>query len=321
MRFRHAVWMTLSMATATALATTVAVQKLDSDLNKQVQPFQPWVVQCLQNLPLKTVTSCWTWLGNRNLPPALREPTYRGYCNVFGCNVEEASEPLSNYQNLHQFFARSLKPGARVFQQHATLNAPSDGTIVNCGKIVNEQVEQVKGMTWKVTQLIPAQDWKRYKTGNNESLFFVITYLAPGDYHNFHSPCDWHIQQYRHRTGTLLPVAPALMKRVVGLLALNESVTLMGEWKYGILSMTAVGALNVGGIYLKRATITNDEDEKTIDWQLGKGDEVGGFRFGSALLLVFSAPSDFQFSVNTGDKVLCGDAIGFLQSENPNKTV
>jgi phosphatidylserine decarboxylase len=55
------------------------------------------------------------------------------------------------------------------------------------------------------------------------------------------------------------------MKRVEGLLALNESVTLMGEWKYGILSMTAVGALNVGGIYLKRATITNDEDEKTID--------------------------------------------------------
>jgi hypothetical protein len=143
MRFRHAVWMTLSMATATALATTVAVQKLDSDLNKQVQPFQPWVVQCLQNLPLKTVTSCWTWLGNRNLPPALREPTYRGYCSVFGCNVEEASEPLSNYQNLQQFFARSLKPGARVFQQHATLNAPSDGTVVNCGKIVNEQVEQV----------------------------------------------------------------------------------------------------------------------------------------------------------------------------------
>lgn len=160
MRFRHAVWMTLSMATATALATTVAVQKLDSDLNKQVQPFQPWVVQCLQNLPLKTVTSCWTWLGNRNLPPALREPTYRAYCSVFGCNVEEArygilllcccdglillcSEPLSNYQNLQQFFARSLKPGARVFQQHATLNAPSDGTVVNCGKIVNEQVEQV----------------------------------------------------------------------------------------------------------------------------------------------------------------------------------
>jgi phosphatidylserine decarboxylase len=93
-------------------------------------------------LPLKTVTSCWTWLGNRNLPPALREPTYRGYCSVFGCNVEEASEPLSNYQNLQQFFARSLKPGARVFQQHATLNAPSDGTVVNCGKIVNEQVEQ-----------------------------------------------------------------------------------------------------------------------------------------------------------------------------------
>lgn len=150
MRFRHGLAALLCITTGTAAATTFAVQRLDSDLNKQVQPFQPRTIHYLQKLPLKTITSCWAWLGNRNLPTSLREPTYRCYCNVFQCNVEEASEPLSNYENLHQFFARSLKPGARVFQQHAILNAPSDGTIVNCGIVADDQIEQVSGTleTW-----------------------------------------------------------------------------------------------------------------------------------------------------------------------------
>ncbi|GJQ11986.1 hypothetical protein GpartN1_g3777.t1 [Galdieria partita] len=316
MRFRYVLIGILSMTTGTALATTFAVQRLDSDLNKQVQPFQPRTVVYLQKLPLKAITACWAWLGNRNLPASLREPTYRCYCNIFGCNVEEASEPLSNYNSLHEFFARSLKPGARVFQEHAVLNAPSDGTIVNCGRVVDDQIEQVKGMPWKLTHWLPYEEWNRYqnKHGNGtKSLFFLITYLAPGDYHNFHSPCDWHIQQYRYHTGTLLPVAPAIMKRVVGLLSLNESVTLLGEWRYGTMMMTAVGALNVGGIHLKlETTKVMDDTSRSITWPLNKGDQIGGFRFGSALLLVFLAPADFQFSVKTGDKVKCGDAIGCL---------
>lgn len=55
------------------------------------------------------------------------------------------------------------------------------------------------------------------------------------------------------------------MKRVVGLLALNESVTLYGEWIYGTMIVTAVGALNVGGIYLKHpTTLSRDNTSKSI---------------------------------------------------------
>ncbi len=35
----------------------------------------------------------------------------------------------------------------------------------------------------------------------NEKLYYCILYLAPGDYHWFHSPADWTIEHRRHIPG------------------------------------------------------------------------------------------------------------------------
>lgn len=41
----------------------------------------------------------------------------------------------------------------------------------------------------------------RVKPGN--ALFFTVIYLAPGDYHRFHSPTAWVVEKRRHFQGTL----------------------------------------------------------------------------------------------------------------------
>jgi phosphatidylserine decarboxylase len=40
----------------------------------------------------------------------------------------------------------------------------------------------------------------RVKPGN--ALFFTVIYLAPGDYHRFHSPTAWVVEKRRHFQGT-----------------------------------------------------------------------------------------------------------------------
>ena len=80
------------------------------------------------------------------------------------------------------------------------------------------------------------------------SLFYCVIYLAPGDYHRFHSPVDWKVQFRRHFAGELLSVNPSVASWIGGLFSLNERAVYVGSWKHGFFSMTAVGATNVGSI-------------------------------------------------------------------------
>lgn len=41
-----------------------------------------------------------------------------------------------------------------------------------------------------------------------------------------------------------------------------------------------------------------------------RGDELGGFRLGSTIVLVFEAPEKFIFTLEKGEKIKMGEAMG-----------
>lgn len=161
------------------------------------------------------------------------------------------------------------------------------------------------------------------------SLFFAVIYLAPGDYHRFHSPTAWVVEKRRHFVGELFSVSPYIAKRLENLFILNERVALLGRWKYGFFSMVPVGATNVGSI-----KVNFDKDLRTNErgrlppvgtyteavyslaspilrgQPLERAQEMGGFCLGSTIVLVFEAPSDFEFVVGVGEKVKVGRRLG-----------
>jgi phosphatidylserine decarboxylase len=93
----------------------------------------------------------------------------------------------------------------------------------------------------------------KVKKGN--ALFFAVVYLAPGDYHRFHSPPAWVVEKRRHFAGELYSVAPYVAKRLHNLFVLNERVALLGRWRYGFFSMVPVGATNVGSVVINFDTV------------------------------------------------------------------
>ncbi len=161
---------------------------------------------------------------------------------------------------------------------------PSDGKILHFGKVEKDgQLEQVKGVTYKLNKFLGPNSALTEEERKGTDLFHVIIYLAPGDYHHFHSPADWTVTKRRHFpgkyvvygviidmqivflcvcvcvcsycmccvcVGELLTVAPWAAKAMPGLFSLNERAILMGHWKHGFFSMAAVGAFNVGSIQL-----------------------------------------------------------------------
>ncbi|KAF7538892.1 hypothetical protein G7Z17_g12547 [Cylindrodendrum hubeiense] len=159
----------------------------------------------------------------------------------------------------------------------------------------------------------------------NTSLYYAVIYLAPGDYHRFHSPTNWVVDRRRHFAGELYSVSPYLQRTLPGLFTLNERVVLLGRWRWGFFSYVPVGATNVGSIKINfdRELRTNslltdtaadkaaEEAAKRGEPYLGfseatyegaspvlrghalrRGEEMGGFQLGSTVVLVFEAPAE-----------------------------
>ncbi|KKY17434.1 putative phosphatidylserine decarboxylase proenzyme [Phaeomoniella chlamydospora] len=160
-------------------------------------------------------------------------------------------------------------------------------------------------------------------TPQKTALYYLVVYLAPGDYHRFHSPISWIVSSRRHFAGELYSVSPYLQRTLPGLFTLNERVVLLGRWRWGFFSFIPVGATNVGSIKinfdkeLRTNSLTTDTaadraaaaaaergesyagfSEATYEHAskvlrghaLRRGEEMGGFQLGSSIVLVFEAP-------------------------------
>lgn len=249
--------------------------------------------------------------------------------------------------DLDAFFGRADEPTAN------TTGGISDATMKDATKshshnvAADDEFAVVNGIPYSLGSMIgskdalqPASQSLGRQLRDYERLYFCVIYLAPGDYHRFHSPANWIAESRRHFAGELYSVSPYIARTIQNLFVLNERVALLGRWKHGFMSMTAVGATNVGSVVvnfdkelrtnLREVKLNPGEfsqlNYKTLNSRLSgvplwKGQEVGGFRLGSTVVLVFSAPRSFQFNIGTGEAVKMGQALGSLCSDPDIKSI
>lgn len=254
--------------------------------------------------------------------------------NIIAPNLN--SKPIEN-QESHSVFLNHLLNNTNLdCSSHAQdFAAPSEETT-----LVEFTDEGERALfhptTAQVIKASIALNNKDLKNKEETDLFYTVIYLAPGDYHRFHSPVTWVTTLRRHFVGQLYSVAPYFQNTFNNLFVLNERVSLLGYWKYGFFSMTPVGATNVGSIKLNfdEDLVTNTKihngvkSKKNTCYEahytnsspllkgqpLFKGQEMGGFMLGSTVVLVFEAPKSFKFTLTQNQHIKVGETIGELNT-------
>ncbi|MEZ5529612.1 MAG: archaetidylserine decarboxylase [Porticoccaceae bacterium] len=249
-----------------------------------------WFVALQRMVPQHGLSRLGAKLGDCR-QPTLKNLLIRQFIRTYNVNLEEAaSDVLDDYPCFNDFFTRALKPDARpVDTDSATIACPADGTVSQLGKITAGKVFQAKGKSFSVEALLGAtdEDSRRFHNGD-----FITIYLSPSDYHRVHMPVSGELDYSRYIPGKLFSVNAATTTLVDGLFAKNERLVSVFDTPVGRCAVVLVGAMMVAGIEsvwdtgYEAGVLRGDHfDPGAIT--LGKGDEMGRFKFGSTVVLLF----------------------------------
>lgn len=241
----------------------------------------------------------------------------RFYIKFFKVNMQEASKQKpDDYKTFCEFFTRKLKPGIhKINKSKNAIVSSCDGKILEYGKIKDNKFLQVKGKTISINEIMfyDKKIQNQYIDGS-----FVTIYLSPKDYHRVHMPFDGKLERTIHIPGRLFSVATHAVKQIKNLYCKNERLVCNFKNLDSKFAVIFVAAINVSSIetswrgeisppYPKK-TITTDYMKKKV--MLSKGDEVGMFKSGSTVILLFDRKYKLAESLKKNKLIRVGEKIG-----------
>jgi phosphatidylserine decarboxylase len=252
----------------------------------------------LQILPKAYLSHAVGFLCDLKAPSFILQPAIKTFCNAFNVNMDDSKSKIHDFQTFNEFFTRELKRGARkIDNAKNAIVSPVDGKILSFGKLKYDTLIQAKGIHYSAFNLL-----KDEKTATNFiDGDYIALYLAPKNYHRIHSPFDIKVEKSIRIPGNLFPVNSLALHHVNNLFPQNERLISVGKSRIGKIAIAKVGATNVGRIKLSY---------KQKYAKLKKGQELGYFEMGSAVILLFEK-NKIQFSKNikAGKEVLFGQKI------------
>jgi len=234
---------------------------------------------------------------------------------------EAVLEQPSDYKTFNEFFTRYLKPELRplLANEPHLFAHPVDGAVSQLGDIEDGRIFQAKGHDYSLLELLGGDEEaaKHFEDGD-----FATIYLAPKDYHRIHMPCDGVLRKMIYVPGDLYSVNPLTVANVPNLFARNERVIAIFDGEFGPFAMILVGATIVASIgTVWSGTVTPPTGQDTHAWhypasgdqaiRLNKGDEMGHFKLGSTVILLFPDDViDFTDDLEPGSVTRVGGILG-----------
>lgn len=214
------------------------------------------------------------------------------YVNILGLDMSEFHKP-EFYESLNALFTRELLKPRHIDGDGFDFISPADSFITSQGKLHNNQLLQIKGMSYGVNELLGdyVSDENKKKVANGDYMNF---YLSPKDYHRYHASFDCKVKKSIYVAGKLLPVNVPYLKKEQNLFVQNERVILECEHEDKIFYMIFVGALNVGQMVFefenRVETNTNAKEMKVYTYdniEISRGECLGYFKMGSTVVMIW----------------------------------
>ena len=241
------------------------------------------------------------------------------YIKMFKINISECEEEnIEKYNTFCDFFTRKLKKGVHVIDKNnKSVVSSCDGRILQFGKIEDKSILQVKGIKTSIQSLL-CND-KELSSIYSKGSFLTI-YLSPKDYHRVHSPANGKLMKTLHVPGRLFSVADHAVECIKDLYAKNERLVCHFKDDNINFSVIFVGAINVSSIETQwKGEVSPPMPKKLISTKYGnknivinKGDEVGMFKSGSTVVLLFTENVKLSDKIKVNQAIRVGQKIGMI---------
>ncbi|MGL5379053.1 phosphatidylserine decarboxylase [Clostridium sp.] len=224
----------------------------------------------------------------------------------FDIDMNISSQDISDFNSFNDFFIRPLKEESRPINKDANiLPSPGDGRLLAFTDIDINQIVQVKGITYSLSELLGDDKIAEEYNGG----VCLVLRLCPTDYHRFHFVDNGIPFKSNYIKGNYYSVNPVALEKIPKLYCQNKR-----EWSifksenFGDIIHVEVGATCVGTIL----------QTYTPNTRVSKGEEKGYFKFGGSTTILFfkkdtiSIDDDIldQSALGFETKVLMGESIG-----------
>lgn len=202
---------------------------------------------------------------------------------------------INKFSSFNDFFIRKFnKESINICQGKDEIASPVEGCISQFGKINNSSIIQAKNINYDVHSLLGYQKISQNFIDGN----FITIYLAPHNYHRIHMPLSGTLEEMIYVPGRLYAVKQELVRNLPGLFTRNERVAGIFNTNIGKVAVILVGAMIVGSIETTwHGVVTPPHHKKISTWKyssnnekaisIKKGDEMGLFKMGSTVILLF----------------------------------
>ncbi|KAK2607653.1 hypothetical protein N8I77_006316 [Diaporthe amygdali] len=323
-----------------------STQILPESAHKPLAPLSDWTVKFAEKVG--------DWMSTSG---SITEKAIQSFQNSPQYNYDEAVVPPDGWQNFNQLFARHLKKGMRPISAGNPNNAdydrvvvyPADSTFDGAWQIDEEEQVNIKGLKWKISELLQSSQYSSYFKGG----IWMHAFLNTFDYHRQHAPVGGTVVEANviqslaymqvvadEDTGELKPHRSCVSKepkptRTHGLfdtldapdeagyqfLQTRGCIIIKNEL-LGHVAVLPIGMAQVSSVKLAWEPTRGEKYPIHPNVKIKKGDEISHFEFGgSDIVLVFQKDADIQIlgaqgidannKITSKQKYLVGMPLGY----------